>query len=107
MDALLNQLIITAQRLLEISHQVIEKEELNSLQKTQDQQVRELMALDDAFHKSTKKYSKGPFPLRERIDEKLEQFEKLNAQFIKNIHESRALLNFDKLKETQKHKESP
>lgn len=104
MDALLNELILTAERLLEISHQIIEKDELENLQVIQEQQVNELIALDDAFHKTAKKNA-AAFPLRKRIDKKLDQFEKLNTQFIQNMHEKQSMLNFDNQNDTPPHSE--
>lgn len=98
MDAILDQLIKTAERLRDISRQVFEEDELIKLQKLQEEMVTKLIDLDEAFKKAYKGHSPKNESIRKNIDKKIEHFQKLNNAFIDNIRESRGVLHFKKKK---------
>ena len=102
MDNILDQLIGTAEKLRDLSRQVFEEEDLIKLQQAQDTMVNRLMELDDSFKKASKgQSSKSHDLLRQKIDQKIDQFQNLNASFIENIKSSRGVLEFGKKKKTK------
>ncbi len=97
MDELLNLLIDNANKLLALSQQVIAEEELAPLQTSQQELLDELVAQDEAFHKTLPSPSHNyQSPLRSQINAKLDQFEQLNASFIENITSAHGLIQFEK-----------
>lgn len=84
MEKILEQLVKTAERLCALSKQGFEEEELVKLQQAQEQMVNKLTTLDDAFKAVPSKGSAEPI-LRESIDQKIEEFQRLNSSFIDNI----------------------
>jgi hypothetical protein len=98
-DKILSELIVTAERMQSISHQVVSKEELSTLQEAQSKLVEKLVGLDAAFKQAYKGQPEDKTKeLRAKIDAKLAQFEKLNASFIENISGTQSLLKFGKRK---------
>jgi hypothetical protein len=103
MDTILTELISTAERLQDISHQVISKEELTALQESQSGLVKHLMELDNAFKLAYKGEVTGKNKeLRANIEKKLERFEKLNANFIENLAGTHPLLKYTESKSNKK-----
>ena len=99
MDKILNQLIENGNKLLAASKQVIEEDELMRLQKEQETMLDKLIAHDTSYQKcSLEQNSKGNklSLLRAKIDEKIEAFQKLNAEFVENISAVHGLIQFDK-----------
>lgn len=96
MDAILNELLATAEKLQNISTQVISKQELDSLQRAQTEMVKKLIELDNSFkhayaNKETQLTEKNK-ELRNSIERKLTRFEELNAHFIENLSNTHSLL---------------
>lgn len=90
MDKILEQLVKTAERLCALSKQGFEEDELIKLQQAQEQMVNKLTTLDDAFKSVPSKEAAEPI-LRESIDQKIEEFQRLNSSFIDNIKSSHGL----------------
>lgn len=90
MDKILEQLVKTAEKLCVLSKQGFEEDELVKLQKAQEQMVNKLTTLDDAFKNVSSNGSTEPI-LRERIDQKIEEFQRLNTTFIDNIKTTHGL----------------
>jgi hypothetical protein len=98
MDKLLDQLTENAQQLLSVSAHAIEEEELIKLQAVQEELLAHLIEKDDRFYKIAENApSQRSIALRARIDQKLEQFQELNARFIQNITSSRGMIQFKKI----------
>lgn len=87
MDKILDQLVETAEKLCQLSKQGFEEDELITLQQAQEQMVNKLTTLDDAFKNVPAKGGSEPI-LRESIDQKIEEFQRLNSMFIDNIKTS-------------------
>lgn len=87
MDKILEQLVQTAERLCALSKHGFEEDELIKLQKAQEQMVNKLTTLDLAFKNVPSKDGSEPI-LRESIDQKIEEFQRLNTSFIDNIKTS-------------------
>jgi len=96
MEEILNKIIANAETLNEISKMVISEEELTPLQNDQDDLFNQLLELDAEFSKASP--DPHPHPLaarREKFDEKLKLFEKLNQIFIDNLKTTHGLIQFD------------
>lgn len=97
MDQLLDLLIENASKLLELSKQVISEEELDNLQKKQQDLLEKLVEKDEAFHQLNGSATHDDSsPLRNQIDDKLDVFQELNANFIDNITASHGMIHFEK-----------
>lgn len=97
MEKILDLLIENAKQLLELSKQVIAEEELTPLQEKQQELLTQLLEKDDAFHEACAELKTDyNSPLRNRIDEKLDHFQKLNSNFIDNITTTLGLIQFEK-----------
>lgn len=94
-EAILENLIHNAERLKEISSQVISMQELEPLQKKQEELVKKLGKLDEAFKKVPAGSAESYQELTRKIEQKLVQFQKLNAKFIENLSASQGLIRFD------------
>lgn len=93
MDSILTELIVTAEKLINITSQVISKEELGALQESQNGIVKHLIGLDNAFKQAYKGQPTGKNKeLRDSIEKKLDQFEKLNNSFIENLSSTHSVL---------------
>lgn len=104
-EKILDRVIKTAERLKEISRQVVAEEELAPLQTAQEQLVKELRHMDAAFQKIYKQAGEKTIsPARERIEKKLEYFQTLNAGFIDNLSSSHGLIKFDDKKKKKEPK---
>lgn len=97
MELIVDELITNAERLKEVSQQVITKEELKPLQEKQEELVNNLVALEDALRGALGEKN-GDEDSRKRIKQKLAQFEKLNETFIENMKSSHGLIRFNKKK---------
>jgi hypothetical protein len=113
MESLLDKLVETARSLLKFSRQVIVEEDLFRLQQEQEILLEKLFQKDHEFHELPKMVQKELMPQRLKINEKIDQFQQLNAEFIQNINESRGLIQFDqgtsktpKILEKEKSKET-
>ncbi len=95
-DALLDQLIKTAEELDTLSYQVISEEEIAPLQKRQDDLVADILAADTELKKfmDPKKLNTDS-PLRQRIRHNLHHFQELNEHFIENLANSHGLIRFE------------
>lgn len=98
MELILDELIANAERLNEVSQQVISKDELKPLQEKQEELVKNLVAVEDAFRGALGNGKNGDEDARKRIRSKLTQFEKLNESFIENLKSSHGLIRFGKKK---------
>jgi hypothetical protein len=95
-ESILDLLIQNAEKLQEVSHQVIAHEELISLQERQEELLKQLLKSDEEFSQACQGgVNEYQSPIRTRIAEKLEQFQNLNSQFITNIMATRGLIQFE------------
>jgi hypothetical protein len=105
MEGILDQLIETAERMQEISRQVIVESELASLQETEQKLIDRLMHLDEFYRKT---FASLPDPLIQKfqgtLEKKLTHFQQLNSNFIENISASHGLLQFQAKKPQDKDK---
>jgi tRNA A37 N6-isopentenylltransferase MiaA len=105
MEAVLQKLVENAERLKEISQQVISKQELEPLQKKQEEIVANLKKLDDDFKKVHPHPTENLHPeIMRRIEQKLREFQQLNAKFIENLTASKGVIQFDQTPEEKKKK---
>lgn len=95
MEVILDALIENAERLKEVSQQVISKEELKPLQEKQEELVKNLVAVEDAMRGALGNSKDVDEASKKRIREKLSLFEKLNASFIENLNSSHGLIRFN------------
>jgi len=95
-ESLLDQLIESARALLLLSKQVIEEDEFVHLQEKQEKLLEKLIKKDDEFHELPEKLQEDLLDIRLQINEKIDQFQALNAEFIQNINASHGLIQFDK-----------
>lgn len=95
MEKLLDSLIESAKKLLELSHNVIDEDELIGLQEEQEALLIALVKKDANFHKLPNASSENLMPRRLKIDEKIDRFQKLNAAFVENINASHDLIQFN------------
>lgn len=104
MEGLLDSLIESAKKLLSLSRQVIEEDELSRLQQEQEALLARLIEKDGEFHKQSNGSLEALMPQRLKIDEKIDYFQKLNADFVENISTAHGLIQFDKgrIKKRQK-----
>lgn len=98
-ESLLDQLIDSAQKLLTVSQQVMEEEELTNLQKDQEALLEKLIEKDAEFHKFSNITQEKLLPRRLKIDEKIDHFQKLNSEFVDNISSAHGVIQFKKPKE--------
>lgn len=98
MEVILDELIANAERLKEVSQQVISKEELKPLQDKQEELVKNLVTVEDTMRSALGENKSGDEDTKKRIRDKLSQFEKLNATFIENLKSSHGLIRFNKKK---------
>lgn len=105
METLLDSLVETAKNLLKLSQQVIAEDDLFRLQQEQENLLEKLVHKDEEFHEFPKMVQEGLMSERLKINEKIDQFQQLNAEFIQNINESHGLIKFDK-GHFKKHKDS-
>lgn len=97
MDSILDGLIENARKILKASQQVIAEEDLTRLQKEQKTLVDKLTDKDSQFNKCDDKGTKqGIGTLRKQIDDKIDLFQKLNAEFVDNIAAAHGLIQFEK-----------
>lgn len=98
MEVILDELIANAERLKEVSQQVISKEELKPLQDKQEELVKNLVTVEDTMRSALGENKSSDEDTKKRIRDKLSQFEKLNATFIENLKSSHGLIRFNKKK---------
>jgi elongation factor P--beta-lysine ligase len=95
-DALLDQLVKTAEELDKLSFQVISEEEIAPLQKKQDALVADLLSADTELKGvMDSKSLETNSPIRERIRNNLHHFQELNEHFIENLANSHGLIRFE------------
>lgn len=96
METLLDRLIESAKKLLTLSQQVIEEDELTSLQQHQEVLLENLIQKDADFHKLPNISQATLISLRRKIDTKIDDFQKLNADFLENLNKAHGLIQFNK-----------
>lgn len=101
MEELLNHLIESAKKLLDLSKHVIDEDELLHLQEEQETLLIHLVKKDGDFHKLPNASDTNLMPRRLKIDEKIDEFQRLNAAFVENINATHGLIQFEK-KHTKK-----
>lgn len=94
MEALLDKLVESAQKLLELSKHEIDEDELNRLQEEQEMLLTALVQKDEDFHQLPKAAQEKQMPRRIEIDEKINHFQELNANFVENINAAHGLIKF-------------
>ena len=96
MESLLDGLLENARKLLVLSKQVIEEEELTVLQKEQEALLSELIKKDSELHHLNEISKNDLYESRANIDAKIGEFQKLNAEFLENIRAAHGLIQFEK-----------
>lgn len=104
MEKLLDKLVESAKSLLLLSRQVIEEDELLRLQQDQEELLEKILQKDEEFHALPTKIQEEMGSQRLKINEKIDQFQQLNGEFIQNINTSQGLIQFDQ-KALKKRKE--
>lgn len=94
MESLLDNLIESARKLLALSKQVIEEDELMQLQQEQEELLSRLIEKDAEFHKVSSSTREKLLPARVKIDAKIDEFQKLNSEFVENINTAHGLIQF-------------
>lgn len=104
MNQLLDELIDNAKKLKDVSKQVISEEELVPLQRRQEELFEHLENMDAALHKEFS--NEIPAAQHKKIHDKLEEFQKINQEFVNNLRSSHGLIQFElrRLKEENKTK---
>lgn len=94
MEEVLDHLIENAERLHELSKQVILEDEVEALQKIQNDMLTRLTELDS---KRASVASKEDIKnsIQSRIDKKIDLFQDLNDRFIDNLSASHGLIHFE------------
>ncbi len=93
MDQLLNELVIVATQLRDLSLKVISEEELAPLQMHQEELLAKLESVDQKI--------KGNYPhqtdavVQEKIHRQLQTFQQLNQEYIQNLNASHGLIQFE------------
>lgn len=95
MDKLLNALILGAEKLLELSQQVIPEEEFIKLQEKQDILLSKLIEKDQELHSHQNLTEPKWQSMRKEIDRKIDLFQKLNDDFVEKITAAHGLIRFD------------
>ena len=95
MESLLDNLIESARKLLALSKQVIEEEELMSLQQEQEELLARLIKKDSEFHQLSSQVREKLMSTRLNIDAKIDEFQKLNSEFVENINIAHGLIRFE------------
>lgn len=101
MEGLLDRLIESAKKLLVLSENIIEEDELNRLQEEEQTLLAALVKKDEDFQKQPQASQDSLMPKRLKIDEKIDHFQKLNAAFVENINASHGLIKFESKKRSK------
>ncbi|MBA3816330.1 MAG: hypothetical protein H0X29_07395 [Parachlamydiaceae bacterium] len=104
MNAVLDLLIENAQKLNELSLQVIAEEEISPLQAQQQELLSALVELDNAFHQADSLAEEKISAIQAAVNDKIENFQQLNSNFMENIINAHGLIQFKdgKAKKTKK-----
>lgn len=95
MEAILDQLILNAEKLKDISLGEFSEEAVTPLQERQEVLVAELNGLESSFEESEKEGQEIKLAeVGDRIAKKLRYFQHLNAVFIENITEGNFMQDF-------------
>ncbi|HEV8052348.1 MAG TPA: hypothetical protein VGP47_07630 [Parachlamydiaceae bacterium] len=94
MGNLLDRIIESARKLLALSKQVIEEDELMRLQQEQEELLSSLIDKDAQFQKTSSAAREKLMPARLKIDGKIDEFQKLNSEFVENINTAHGLIQF-------------
>lgn len=93
MNGLLNELILVATQLRDMSLQVISEEDLAPLQKRQEDLLAQLEEVDQQLQSHYRHQIDAS--LREHIHNQLQTFQQLNQEFIQNLNASHGLIQFE------------
>lgn len=93
MNQLLNELVLVATKLRDISLQVISEEELTPLQKRQDELLIELEKIDQKLHDSYR--DQVDSATQQKFHDQLQTFQTLNQEFVQNLNSSHGLIQFE------------
>ena len=94
-EAILDELLVTAEKLQHSSLTVIAEEEIIALQQSQDALMNELQELDTTLHKEFPEAIHKKSKEQISIHKKLEAFQKINSQFIDTLRLSPGLIKFE------------
>lgn len=93
MHKLLDELIQCSKKLKDLSFQVISEEELDPLQKHQEELLLKIEALDQELHQHhSKEFTEK---VHAELHQKLKTFQELNKAFIENLRTSHGLIQFE------------
>lgn len=93
MDHLLHELIQNATKLRDASLQVISEEELNPLQKRQEDLLSQLEAVDQQMKEHY--HHQIDNAMQERFHLQLQTFQQLNQEFVQNLNASHGIIQFE------------
>ncbi len=93
MDHLLHELIQTATKLRDASLQVISEEELNPLQRRQEDLLSQLEAVDQQMKEHYR--HQIDHAVQERFHTQLQTFQQLNQEFVQNLNASHGIIQFE------------
>lgn len=93
MDHLLHELIQNATKLRDVSLQVISEEELNPLQKRQEDLLSQLETVDQQMKEHY--HHQIDSAMQERFHLQLQTFQQLNQEFVQNLNASHGIIQFE------------
>lgn len=93
MAALLEELVKTAQKLSDVSRQIISEEELAPLQQHQQDVLSQIEVIDTSIKAHYSNQLDKDF--KKQVHEKLHAFQLLNQEFISNLNASHGLIQFE------------
>lgn len=93
MDHLLHELIQTATKLRDASLQVISEEELNPLQRRQEDLLSQLETVDQQMKEHYR--HQIDHAVQERFHAQLQVFQQLNQEFVQNLNASHGIIQFE------------
>ena len=102
-DITIDKLIANAETMNKLSNVEIIKEEIDSLQNTQEQLISHLIQMDSEFKSKQKEIKKPNLNSATiKIRNKMRKFEDLNSKFINKVSQEINLIHFE---EKQNHKD--
>ncbi|MDP1835328.1 MAG: hypothetical protein Q8K75_05295 [Chlamydiales bacterium] len=106
MESILTDLLTNAQKMVELSSKdTTALSQLMPLQELQQGLVEKLIAFDNTLHKECpNEVADNSLPAFARIEKCLEDFQRLNEQYIENVRQNQSVIQFEKESHPSHHK---
>jgi hypothetical protein len=95
LQQVIDDLILNAEKLKELSLQVVAGKEISLLQSKQEALVKQLGELD---HQIKNQKIEIPAEFTKKMENKIKKFQELNASYIQNLTTTHEVIRFDKPK---------